>query len=102
MLGFELMTNFRAPYFARNVQDFWSRWHISLSTWIRDYIYFPLAVSKRWHRLGAGGLAIVTMVLMGFWHGANWVFVAWGLFHGILLAIYGVWFLKKLKGFSYI
>ncbi len=89
LMGFELTTNFRAPYFARNVQDYWNRWHISLTTWIRDYIYYPLAVHRRWGKLlGAGGLAIVSMLIMGFWHGSDWMFVAWGAYHGVLLAIY--------------
>ena len=90
MLGFDLMQNFSAPYLARNVQDFWNRWHISLTTWIRDYVFYPMAVSRRWNaRLGIGGLLVTTMVLMGFWHGASWMFVLWGAYHGTLLAAYG-------------
>ena len=89
MLGFDIVQNFRAPYFARNIQDYWSRWHMSLTMWIRDYVFFPMAVSRRWSKkLGAGGLVLVTMVIMGLWHGATWVFVLWGLYHGFILAIY--------------
>ncbi len=84
MLGFRLMLNFRNPYFAVNPSDFWKRWHISLSTWLRDYLYIPLGGNR-------GGAArtrrnlMVTMLLGGLWHGAAWTFVAWGLYHGLLL-----------------
>ena len=87
--GFELTRNFRTPFFARNVQDFWGRWHVSLSTWIRDYLYLPMVVSPFWKRLGSGGLAIVTMAIMGFWHGPASAFVAWGVWHGLMLLAYG-------------
>ena len=97
MLGFDLMVNFRAPYLSRNLQEFWSRWHISLTSWIRDYLFYPLALNRRWNQLlGPGGLAIVTMTIMGLWHGAAWTFVLWGLYHGVLLAAYG-----KLKPHLY-
>jgi D-alanyl-lipoteichoic acid acyltransferase DltB (MBOAT superfamily) len=93
MLGFELVRNFRTPYLARNIQDFWSRWHISLTSWITDYLYFGLAVQSRVLRvLRNSGLIVLTMVVMGFWHGASWMFVLWGLYHGLLLAAY-----RKLK-----
>jgi D-alanyl-lipoteichoic acid acyltransferase DltB (MBOAT superfamily) len=89
LLGIELIENFRTPYFARNVQEFWNRWHISLSSWIKDYLYFPLALTPRIaRRLGAGGLALVTMLIMGLWHGPDWRFALWGLYHGVLIAIY--------------
>lgn len=84
MLGFRLMLNFRNPYFASNPSDFWKRWHISLSTWLRDYLYIPLGGNRqspaRTHRN-----LMLTMLLGGLWHGAAWTFVAWGLFHGLLL-----------------
>ena len=85
LMGYELMLNFRLPYFARNPLDFWSRWHISLSTWLRDYLFLPLA---RRRRIGISGALVVTMLLAGLWHGASWQFVAWGAYHGVLLAIY--------------
>ena len=84
MLGFRLMLNFRNPYFATNPSDFWKRWHISLSTWLRDYLYIPLGGNR-------GGPArtrrnlMLTMLLGGLWHGAAWTYVAWGLYHGLLL-----------------
>ena len=83
-LGFDLMENFKRPYFARSVSDFWRRWHISLSTWFRDYVYIPLGGSRtttsRWYR----NLAI-TFLVSGLWHGANWTFVVWGALHGAYL-----------------
>ncbi|MEW5945304.1 MAG: MBOAT family O-acyltransferase [bacterium] len=86
LLGFELVWNFNLPYFATSVQDFWRRWHISLSTWLRDYLYISLGGS----RLGRGRTYInlmVTMLLCGLWHGAAWNFVLWGLLHGAALSI---------------
>ena len=81
ILGFDLMQNFRQPYFARSIADFWSRWHISLSTWFRDYLYIPLGgnrvVKWRWHF----NLLFVFLV-SGLWHGAEWTFVVWGALHG--------------------
>ena len=94
MLGFRLMLNFRNPYFAVNPSDFWKRWHISLSTWLRDYLYIPLGGNR-------GGAArtrrnlMATMLLGGLWHGAAWTFVAWGLYHGLLLVAHR-WFEKVL------
>jgi len=86
LLGFELPENFRTPYRSTNLQEFWRRWHISLSTWLRDYLYIPLGGSKR------GGLftyrnLIVTMLLGGLWHGARWTFIVWGALHGLGLAV---------------
>ena len=82
LLGFELADNFRAPVFARSLKDFWARWHISLSTWFRDYVYIPLGGSRRgaWRtRLNL----LAPFVLSGLWHGANLTFVAWGAIHGL-------------------
>ena len=88
VMGFSLMTNFRRPYFAQSISDFWSRWHISLSTWFRDYLYIPLGGNRvaraRWYR----NLMIVFAV-SGLWHGANCTFVIWGALNGIYL-IFGV------------
>jgi D-alanyl-lipoteichoic acid acyltransferase DltB (MBOAT superfamily) len=83
-LGFELALNFNLPYFATSPKDFWSRWHISLSTWLRDYLYVPLG-GNRGGRLATYRNLLLTMVLGGLWHGAAWTFVLWGLYHGLLL-----------------
>ena len=85
MLGFQFPQNFNSPYKATNISDFWRRWHISLSTWLRDYLFIPLGGSRGTTLRTARNLAI-TMILGGLWHGANWTFVVWGLYHGILLA----------------
>ena len=83
LFGFELMSNFKFPYFSRNIGEFWRRWHISLSTWFRDYIYIPLGGSKRGKWLSIRNIFII-FVVSGFWHGANWTFVFWGLIHAML------------------
>ena len=86
MLGFRLPQNFHSPYKATSITDFWRRWHISLSSWLRDYLYIPLGGN----RLGAVRTYVnlfITMLLGGLWHGANWNFVVWGGYHGLLLAI---------------
>ena len=86
VFGYDLMQNFRQPYFAHSVQDFWRRWHVSLSTWFRDYLYVPLGGNRcstsRWYT----NLFIV-FVISGLWHGANWTFVSWGALHGAYLVI---------------
>jgi len=84
LMGFELMVNFRQPYLAQNPSDFWRRWHISLSTWLRDYLYVPLGGNRFGRLLTYRNLAL-TMLLGGLWHGAAWNFVLWGAFHGGLL-----------------
>ncbi len=115
-LGFDLPDNFRFPYAARGLTDFWKRWHISLSTWLRDYLYIPLGGNRK----GVGRTYInlmTTMLLGGLWHGASWMFVIWGGLHGIYLAgermlcqsfvskwpfwgnKYGQWFLTLLTFF---
>jgi len=88
-LGFDLMLNFRLPYFAINPSDFWQRWHISLSTWLRDYLYIPLGGNRRGPVRTQVNL-MITMLLGGLWHGAAWNFVIWGGYHGLLLAAYRV------------
>lgn len=85
LLGIHFPRNFNAPYQAQNIQDFWRRWHISLSTWLRDYLYVPLGGSRRGHGRTYVNLLIV-MLLGGLWHGANWTFVVWGGLHGLALA----------------
>lgn len=84
MLGYDLMLNFRLPYFATNPSDFWQRWHISLSSWLRDYLYIPLGGNRGGTLLTQRNL-MLTMILGGLWHGAAWTFVLWGVFHGLLL-----------------
>lgn len=81
LLGFDLVINFRRPYFATSFKDFWSRWHISLSTWFRDYVYIPLGGSRT-SKARAGFNLFVTFFISGLWHGANWTFLAWGALHG--------------------
>lgn len=85
--GFELALNFNLPYLATNPSDFWSRWHISLSTWLRDYLYIPLGGSRGPRWMTTRNL-MLTMVLGGLWHGAAWTFVLWGVFHGAWLVVH--------------
>jgi len=84
LLGVELPENFKTPYAATSPRDFWRRWHISLSTWLRDYLYIPLGGSRNGNRAMAVAI-MVTMLLGGLWHGASWNFVIWGFLHGLLL-----------------
>jgi D-alanyl-lipoteichoic acid acyltransferase DltB (MBOAT superfamily) len=89
VMGFRLMRNFQRPYFAGSIADFWRRWHISLSTWFRDYLYVPLGGNRvaRWRwQLNL----FVTFLVSGLWHGANWTFVAWGALHGLYLLL-SIW-----------
>lgn len=105
LFGIDLRENFREPYRARHPADFWRRWHITLSEWIRDYLYKPLGGSSaadasiglmrrpfRWFatRIRNGAVLLATMGLCGLWHGAQWKYVAWGLYHGLLIAVYRV------------
>ena len=83
LFGFELMSNFKFPYFSRDIGEFWRRWHISLSTWFRDYLYIPLGGSKGGKWLSIRNIFII-FIVSGFWHGANWTFIAWGLIHATL------------------
>lgn len=87
LFGFELMSNFRVPYFSRTLSEFWKRWHISLSTWFQDYLFMPLAIQLRGLRKWGVALAVfLTFLASGIWHGANWTFVIWGGYHGLILA----------------
>lgn len=86
VLGFDLMENFRTPLFARSVTDFWRRWHISLSSWVRDYVYMPLQFQTRaWGRTGLILATMVTFLIIGVWHKANWTLVIFGLLQGIAI-----------------
>ena len=82
VMGFELMENFNAPYLANSVKDFWRRWHISLSSWFKDYLYIPLG-GNRCSRIKKYRNLMITFLVSGLWHGANWTFVIWGGLHGI-------------------
>jgi len=103
IMGFDLMTNFNRPYFSTNISEFWHRWHISLSTWFRDYVYIPLggnrvSVKRNYFNV------FITFVISGVWHGANWTFVIWGALHGLYISIQKFFRLDKAghksKGFS--
>jgi len=87
LLGITLPTNFRMPYFAANPAEFWRRWHITLSTWLRDYLYIPLGGNRHGTLMTYRNL-LLTMLLGGLWHGAAWTFVVWGGYHGMLLALH--------------
>jgi len=87
--GIELMKNFETPYFSTSIPEFWSRWHISLSTWFRDYVYIPLGGNRVSLPRNVFNLLVV-FLLSGFWHGANWTFIIWGGLHGIYLIVYRV------------
>lgn len=99
-LGFSLPTNFNFPYAAIGFSDFWRRWHISLSTWLRDYLYIPLGGNKKGKRRTTINL-MLTMLIGGLWHGASWTFVVWGGLHGIYLAVERV-LKKKFKGATWL
>lgn len=85
-LGFEIAENFRRPYFSETVNEFWKRWHISLSTWLRDYIYIPLG-GNRIGQIKTYRNLIITFLISGLWHGANWTFIIWGITHAIWMII---------------
>jgi D-alanyl-lipoteichoic acid acyltransferase DltB (MBOAT superfamily) len=91
LLGFELIKNFNAPYAALTPADFWRRWHISFSTWIRDYLYIPLGGSRNLSTWRQFYVLLVTFGLSGLWHGAAWNFVFWGIYHALLLFVYRHW-----------
>ena len=90
LLGYELTLNFNFPYFSRNIAEFWRRWHISLSSWLRDYLYISLG-GNRGSRIFTYRNLMLTMVLGGLWHGASWAFIAWGALHGIALVVHREW-----------
>lgn len=90
LLGFEFLLNFKLPYLATGPSDFWGRWHVSLSTWLRDYLYIPLG-GNRGGKLSTYRNMFLVMALGGLWHGAAWPYVLWGSYHGVLLVIERVW-----------
>ncbi|MEY3983343.1 MAG: hypothetical protein RL160_900 [Bacteroidota bacterium] len=105
MFGFVFPENFNLPYTAQNMKDFWSRWHISLSTWFRDYVYIPLGGN----RLGVWNMyrnLLLVFLLTGFWHGASWNFIFWGLFHGAFLLLergrFGTWLARLPRVFRHL
>lgn len=96
IMGFDLMTNFKRPYFSTNIGEFWHRWHISLSTWFRDYVYIPLggnrvSVARNYFNI------FITFVVSGIWHGANWTFVIWGSLHGFYITIQKFFSIDRIK-----
>lgn len=95
LMGFDIMINFRAPYFAINPRDFWKRWHISLSSWLKDYLYIPLG-GNRVSQFRMYESLMITMLLGGLWHGAEWKYVFWGFYHGLLLILYRL--IPKING----
>jgi len=125
MFGIYLMQNFRSPYLATSLQDFWHRWHISLSTWFRDYVYIPLGGNRHKWQITVYRNLFITFVISGLWHGASWNFVIWGGLHGLmmileslpgfrqlkkipilnrlytLLFVYGSWMYFRVEGFSH-
>ena len=88
VMGLEVTENFQRPFFAKNIAEFWRRWHISLTTWITDYVFMPLNIAFRdWGAKGLYFATILNLVIIGAWHGANWTYVLFGLMHGIMLAL---------------
>lgn len=87
LFGIDLMINFNLPYFSKNPREFWNRWHISLSTWLRDYLYIPLG-GNRLGKINTYRNLMATMILGGLWHGAAWNFVLWGFYHGLILSLH--------------
>jgi len=86
VLGIELTPNFAQPYLSRSVGEYWRRWHLSFSTWLNEYVYFPLsAMFRRWSRAGAIAALLLTFFISGLWHGAAWTFVVFGMVHGVAL-----------------
>ena len=96
MLGFEFLENFNYPYISKSVTEFWRRWHISLGTWFRDYVYIPLGGNRKgpWRQIFN---LLIVWALTGFWHGANWTFLCWGLYYAVFLILEKLFLLKPLK-----
>ncbi len=96
IFGFDFLENFNYPYLSRSIREFWKRWHISLGTWFREYVYIPLGGNRKGRLITVVNLLIV-FLLTGLWHGANWTFVVWGLYHGLFQMIERLGFGKLLK-----
>ena len=96
VLGIKLMDNFKGPYFSLSIQEFWRRWHISLSTWFRDYLYIPLGGNRISSQRTYYNLVLVFLAT-GIWHGANWTFIIWGLYHGFFLIVERLGFIRILN-----
>lgn len=88
LFGFDLSVNFKLPHFAKSIPEFWRKWNITLSTWFRDYVYVPLLLDTKRSVLKISFGLLITFILIGFWHGANWTFIIFGAIHGILMIIY--------------
>jgi alginate O-acetyltransferase complex protein AlgI len=101
LMGFHFMVNFRQPYLASTLQDFWRRWHISLSTWLRDYLYIPLGGNRGGEAKTYRNL-MFTMLIGGLWHGANWTFVVWGGIHGVWLSVERMFGVEKIEVGSFL
>ena len=95
-MGFDLAENFRRPYFAVSVTDFWHRWHISLSTWLKDYVYIPLGGSRCSKSRNYWNI-FITFLVSGIWHGANWTFIVWGIWHGLAQILEKAFGLQKCE-----
>lgn len=103
MLGFDVIANFRRPYLASSLTEFWRRWHISLSTWLRDYIYIPLG-GGRVSSIRKSMNVLLTFMMSGLWHGANWTFIIWGILHGTAQVVenFASIFIQRKQGFIYL
>ena len=105
MFGFEIPENFRLPYISHSVREFWQRWHITLGTWFKEYVYFPLGGSRRGTLITVRNMAIVWL-LTGIWHGASWNYALWGIYFGILIIceklFLGKWLDKIPRFFSWL
>ena len=101
LLGFKLMENFNMPYNATNITDFWRKWHISLSTWLRDYLFIPLGGSRVSKKIFYYRNLMITMLLGGLWHGASWNFVVWGGLHGLSLIVHKLYATKYSSNFKF-
>jgi alginate O-acetyltransferase complex protein AlgI len=104
MLGFDIPENFNYPYISKSITEFWRRWHMTLSNWIKDYIFSPLAMQMRyWGKTGVFIALLVTFVVCGIWHGPTWNYIIWGLVQGLFLGLEDLFllkFIKRLKGFA--
>lgn len=96
VFGFRFLENFNYPYISASITEFWRRWHISLGTWFRDYVYIPLGGNRKGRARQLINILVVWM-LTGFWHGAAWNFILWGLFFAVFLTVEKLWLLKKLE-----